>query len=342
MITNDLARATTKQSPLTEPDLSVGFKGGQLEDWLNEGGEIEDDNLLIHGDNLVALDMLYEKFRERVKCIFIDPPYNTGLGFSQYKDDVDHAGWLKFMEPRLSAMWELLAPEGAIWIAIDDHEGHYLKVLCDRLFGRSSFISSIIWQKRAVPKITATNVSSSHDYILLYAKDPSLLNLNFPSKTKEIEHFRNTYPSSPLSDWAHWESAEKTPIRSLWLSSEVGDNEEAKSESREIFPGDPFATPKPERLLARIIEYTTATGDIVLDAFAGSGTTAAVAQKLNRHWISIEAGEHAITHARFRITQLLEGTDASAPTLDLNQMSQKAFKTLTVDAPTKNNEAQKQ
>ncbi|WP_081095047.1 site-specific DNA-methyltransferase [Erythrobacter donghaensis] len=290
--------------PRSDNSRVTGQRLKALTNWLKTHPTDQLGNLLIQDDNLAAMRTLNDYLAGRIKCIFIDPPYNTGLGFGQYSDAYQHDEWLAFMEPRLLEMWRLLADDGMIWIAIDDHEAHYLKVLCDKVFGRASFISSIVWQKRIVPKLTAIDISSSHDYLLFYAKDRSKLRLNFRPKAEEMAHFARSYPCLDESNWDHWKDHDATPVRSVWLSTEVGDNEEAKAESRDLFPSDPFATPKPERLLRRIIEHSSEPGDIVLDAFAGSGTTAAVCAKLGRRWIAIEQGAHASSHIASRLNAI--------------------------------------
>lgn len=128
------------------------------------------ENMLIHGDNLLALKALEKKFVGQVKCIYIDPPYNTGSAFEHYDDNLEHSQWLNLMRPRLEILWQLLSEEGSLWISIDDDEQAYMKVLCDELFGREHFISSMIWQKRTSPDMRAI-ISDGHEYILLYAKN---------------------------------------------------------------------------------------------------------------------------------------------------------------------------
>ena len=136
----------------------------------NTAADPDTTNMLIHGDNLLALKALESKYAGQVKCIYIDPPYNTGYAFSQYDDNLEHSQWLNLMRPRLEILWNMLSEEGSIWISIDDDEQAYMKVLCDELFGRSRFIASIIWQKRTSPDMRAA-ISDGHDYILVYAKN---------------------------------------------------------------------------------------------------------------------------------------------------------------------------
>ena len=106
------------------------------------------ENMLIHGDNLLALKALESKYAGLIKCIYIDPPYNTGSAFEHYDDNLEHSKWLNLMRPRLKIMYNLLSMEGSIWISIDDDERDYLKILCDEVFGRSNFVCSVIWQKK--------------------------------------------------------------------------------------------------------------------------------------------------------------------------------------------------
>jgi adenine-specific DNA-methyltransferase len=130
------------------------------------------DNRLIFGDNLLALKALEQEFTGKIKCIFIDPAYNTGSAFNHYDDGVEHSLWLSLIRDRIELLHRLLTDMGSLWITIDDTECHYLKVVCDEIFGRSNFVSSIVWEKDSVRK-NDTDISSSHDYILLYAKDRS-------------------------------------------------------------------------------------------------------------------------------------------------------------------------
>lgn len=127
------------------------------------------DNRLIFGDNLLALKALEQEFTGKVKCVFIDPPYNTGSAFTHYDDGVEHSIWLSLMRDRLEIIRRLLAEDGSLWITIDDNECHYLKVLCDEVFGRGNFISNVIWQKKFSPQNDAKWISNSHDHILCYA-----------------------------------------------------------------------------------------------------------------------------------------------------------------------------
>lgn len=129
-------------------------------------GDPQAENMLIHGDNLLALKALEQDFTGKIKCIYIDPPYNTGSAFQHYDDGVEHSLWLQLLTPRLKLLRSLLANDGSIWISIDDNECHYLKVLCDEIFGRENFVSNLIWEKADSPRNSARQFSADHDHIL--------------------------------------------------------------------------------------------------------------------------------------------------------------------------------
>ncbi len=129
------------------------------------------ENMIIHGDNLLALKALESEYAGQVKCIYIDPPYNTGSAFSHYDDNLEHSIWLNLMRARIKALYNLLNSNGSMWISIDDDERDYLKVVCDEIFGRSNFVCSVIWQKKGTRSNDARWFSDTHDYVLVYAKD---------------------------------------------------------------------------------------------------------------------------------------------------------------------------
>lgn len=354
------------------------------------------DNRLIFGDNLLALKALEQEFIGKVKCIFIDPPYNTGSAFSHYDDGLEHSTWLSLMRDRLVLLHRLLSDDGSIWITIDDSEGHYLKVLCDEIFGRNNFIATITWQKTTSVHNNADFFSSATDMILAFAKDISKFKLgrvprserNSKDYTNPDNDPRGPWASSPLHVsltsgqrgkqyaqtgtssglfpiisphgdeilppkgrcWAYsletinkfqeekliwWGKDGKNQPRlkrflnaskegvvptTLWLSEDVGHNQEAKAENAKILPDtdELFSTPKPERLLKRIVEISTDAGDLILDSFAGSGTTGAVAHKMGRKWIMIELGEHCHTHIIPRIKKVIEGADQGGISKEVN------------------------
>jgi adenine-specific DNA-methyltransferase len=334
------------------------------------------DNRLIFGDNLLALKALEAEFAGKVKCIFIDPPYNTGSAFTHYDDGVEHSIWLSLMRDRLEILRRLLSDDGSLWITIDDNEAHYLKVLCDEVFGRGNFVSNVLWQKRFAPNSTAQYISDSHDHILLYAKGkPQWKRKLLPRDAKHNESYKNpdndsrgpwtsgdmsarnpysagiypiTAPSGRViagppkgmywrvsfakfaelnKDGRIWWGTKGTNVprikrflsevmegivpQSIWLHDEVGHTQEAKKEVMAVVPGseDVFQTPKPERLLRRVLELATNPGDLVLDSFAGSGTTGAVAHKMGRRWLMVELGEHCHTHIIPRLKKVIDGED---------------------------------
>ena len=327
-------------------------------------------NLLIQGDNLQALKALLPLHRGQVKCIFIDPPYNTQSAFEHYDDNLEHAQWLSLMLPRLQLLRELLREDGSIWVTIDDHEGHYLKVLMDEVFGRGNFVDSVIWQKADSPRNSARQFSSDHDYMLIYSKAPEWI----PTKLARTEEANSIYSNPDDDDRGPWlpgdpyankpyskglytiagptgrtfqpppgrfwriseerlreldadgrvwwgptgdarpsikrylsEVGDLVP-RTFWSKDAVGSNRTSKNEMRALFPdAASFTTPKPEALLKRVLDIATNPGDLVLDSFLGSGTTAAVAHKMGRRWIGIEMGEHARTHCLPRLLKVVEG-----------------------------------
>jgi len=141
-----------------------------IEDPEKSYGDKNAQNMLIHGDNLLALKALEQDFAGKVKCVFIDPPYNTGSAFEHYSDGLEHSIWLSLLRDRLQIIQRLLSDDGSLWITIDDNEAHYLKVLCDEIFGRMHFVANAIWQKVYSERVDATTFSTSHDHILIYRK----------------------------------------------------------------------------------------------------------------------------------------------------------------------------
>lgn len=353
------------------------------------------DNLLIHGDNLLALKALEQDFTGKIKCIYIDPPYNTGSAFEHYDDNLEHSTWLSLMKPRLELLQKLLSEDGSIWIQIDDNEQAYLKVLCDEIFGRRNFISTI-----CVKMSTLSGVKTAHkektivkekEFILVYAKDiehfginPQYVPINFIDD--EFQYFLEKNNSQNPENWEVKHLSDV--LSSLSLKKDLNDkkfinfineyqnniwrrafirneykklsqenpnkifyiNKDGKEHyyyrGREMFflrdkfhkcltedgyinslsnlLGDIWLdintgklfneggiefrnSKKPEFLISRIIDMCTRPGDYVLDSFLGSGTTAAVAHKMNRRWIGIELGEHAYSLAKVRIDNVING-----------------------------------
>ena len=355
-------------------------------------GEKDSGNLLVQGDNLVALKALLPYYAGKVKCIYIDPPYNTGNESWVYNDNVNdpqilewlgktvgkesedltrHDKWLCMMYPRIQVLRDLLAEDGAIFISIDDDENHYLKAMCDEIFGRNNFVTNVIWEKKFSPQNDAKWLSDSHDHILVYAFKKDVWRPNLLPRTEEMDNrYKNpdndtrgpwtssdltvktynkncdypiTLPSGRISSptesrcWGVNEKRFKELVadnriwfgktgnnmprlkkflsevqggmvsKTIWYRKEVGDNQEAKRENKIIFANDSFSTPKPEKLIQRMIHLSTQEGDIVLDSFLGSGTTCAVAQKMGRKWIGVEMGEHCKTHCFPRMQKICDG-----------------------------------
>jgi len=334
-------------------------------------GDPNSQNMLIHGDNLLALKALEQEYAGKVKCIYIDPPYNTGNAFEHYDDGVEHSLWLSLMKPRLDILRNLLSNDGSIWISIDDDESHYLKVLCDMVFGRNNFISNVIWQKKFSPQNDAKWFSDMHDHILVYAKSKEIWRPNLLPRTEEMDNRYKNPDNDPRGNWTSsdltvkrvtekdiyevitpsgkvylppkgrsWSTSQEniqnlikdnrvwfgakdenmprlkrfiTDVKdgitpnTLWFHNEVGHNQEAKKEVKLFNDNDIFATPKPERLIERVLFASSNEGDLVLDSFLGSGTTAAVAHKMGRRWIGVELGEHAKTHCYPRMQKVIDG-----------------------------------
>jgi adenine-specific DNA-methyltransferase len=316
----------------------------------------EFNNRLIFGDNLLALKALEAEFTGQVKCVYIDPPYNTGAAFQHYDDGIEHSLWLSLMRDRLDLFRKLLSLDGSIWVNIDDNEGHYLKVLMDEVFGRQNFVASVIWQKLHARNNSAQYFSADHDFILVFAKDIARWSRNKVGRTESSDADFWNPDNDPRGEWRRsdltaakpyadgkygvtgptgetfsprenrwWSISKETfeqlqadariwwgkngstfPFRkrfrselgdlvptTIWLHEEVGNNREAKQEVTRVFGRDDiFSTPKPERLIQRVLHIATNPGDLILDSFAGSGTTGAVAHKMGRRWIMVELGEH--------------------------------------------------
>ena len=349
------------------------------------------DNRLIFGDNLLALKALESEFSGKIKCVFIDPPYNTGSAFEHYDDGVEHSIWLGLMRDRLEIIRRLLSEDGSLWITIDDNEAHYLKVMCDEIFGRNNFMSNIIWEKADSPRMDAQFFSTRHDHILVFAKNKTKFVINKISVNEEglakhydkVDETGRPYYLKPLramggddsrearpslffpmtapdaSDvfpirkdgsegrwrWSQdrtesdkhlieWIKSRKgwspyyriygdvksfRPPETIWNHTDVGSNRTSKAEIKTIFNDiKTFDTPKPEKLIQRIISLATSPNDIVLDSFAGSGTTGAVAHKMGRRWIMIELGEHCHTHIIPRLKKVIDGEDQGGITKAVN------------------------
>jgi adenine-specific DNA-methyltransferase len=338
-------------------------------------GQADSPNMLIQGDNLDALKALLPYYGGQVKCVFIDPPYNTKSAFEHYDDNLEHAKWLSMMYPRLELIRTLMAEDASIWITIDDNEAHYLKVICDEVFGRKHFIGNIVWNHSVQSKGYSGKLSLHHNHVLGYRKSEAFELINLPRTEEHNVNYSNP-DNDPRGDWRPgdvrnslvrknlmydipvpsggpaikhppkgWRFSKETFERelaegkivfssdetriirkiyledqegrvpeSLWFAQDVGTTREANKEVRALIEDDYFETPKPERLIERILRISTREGELVLDSFLGSGTTAAVAHKLGRQWIGIEVGEHAVTLCRPRLQAVVDGEQGGIST----------------------------
>ena len=183
-----------------------------VEDKTKSYGDPKSENMLIHGDNLIALKAIERDYAGKIKCVYIDPPYNTGAAFNTYDDNVEHSIWLNLMRARISIIYKLLDYEqGTLWISIDDDERDYLKVLCDEIFGRNNFVASVIWQKKGTRSNDAKWFSDNHDYILVYAKNKQSWKINkLPRPDESLKGYSNP-DNDPRGPWASGPCHAKTP-----------------------------------------------------------------------------------------------------------------------------------
>lgn len=349
-----------------------------LEDHDKSSGDPSSENMLIHGDNLIALKALQQDFAGLVNCIYIDPPYNTGSAFQQYDDSVEHSIWLSLMRDRLALLHTLLSDDGTIWISLDDNEVHYLKIVCDEIFGRKNFVADVAWEKADSPRMDAKLFSTRYDHTLVFAKNIDIVKIKRIVSNEIPEHYNKStedgrryylkplrymgsadsredrpnlyyplvapdgtevYPvkadgtdgrwrwskdkveSNPdLIEWVKgrsgWsanyrifaEGESERPPETLWNFKDAGSNRIAKAEIKALFENvNAFDTPKPERLIKYILDICTDEGDLILDSFLGSGTSVAVAHKMNRRYIGVELGEHAYTLCKVRLDKVING-----------------------------------
>lgn len=359
-------------------------------------------NLLIEGDNLEALKALLPYYAGQVKCIYIDPPYNTGNENWVYNDNVNspqirawlgkvvggegedlsrHDKWLCMMYPRLKLLWELLSDQGSLWMSIDDNEIHHARAILDEIFGEHSFVATVIWQKIFSPKSSARHLSANHDFVLLYAKNADGWQRNLLTRTEAQDRRYSNPDNDPRGPWAssdlsarnyyslgtysiicpsgrvipgppkgtYWRVSKETfeeldkdgriwwgpdgnnvprlkrflsevkegvVPQTIWFHQEVGNTQEAKKEVVRLIPdaAEVFSTPKPTRLIRRILQIATNPGDLVLDSFAGSGTTGHAVLKLNqedggnRRFILVELEPEIARHITAeRLRRVIQG-----------------------------------
>ncbi|WP_125711232.1 site-specific DNA-methyltransferase [Companilactobacillus zhongbaensis] len=324
------------------------------------------DNLIIKGNNLIALESIKEPVAGKVKLIFLDPPYNTGHDF-QYNDKFNHSSWLTFFKNRIQLAKKLLSSDGSLWVILDNSEIYYAKVLLDEIFGRENFVSDIVWVNNKQSKGYGNEISLHHNIILVYRKT-SMFKINLLPRTKENnKNYRNpdndpkgpwrpsdvrnslwrpnlqydiTTPEGnvikyPKNGWRFsketFESELKTGkikfsddykrvirkiyladqkgrvVESVWLTTDAGSTREANGEIKAMFGTNVFGTPKPEKLLQKIIQIGTKKGDLVLDFFMGSATTQAVSMKMHRRFIGIEQMDYVNTVSVPRLKKVING-----------------------------------
>lgn len=329
------------------------------------------ENLIIKGNNLLALHSLKSQFAGKVKLIYIDPPYNTGNDGFKYNDNFNHSSWLTFMKNRLEVARDLLEEDGSIWINLDDNEAHYCKILCDDTFGRDNFVTNIIWHKKNVVQNDAKYFNQNHDHILVFAKNKQFWSPNLLDRTEEMDARYANPDNDPKGLWTSvalqaksgsssnlyevefsngvkWKPVLGTYPRlnkesllkaynenrlwfgkngnnvprlkkylnevkqglvpnSIFSNEDSGSTQMGKEELKKIMNQNIFTTPKPEKLLKRIIEIATEKNDIVLDFFGGSGTTGAVAHKMNRQYILVEQMDYIKDLPEARLIKVIAG-----------------------------------
>jgi adenine-specific DNA-methyltransferase len=355
------------------------------------------ENMLIHGDNLFALKALLPEYEGKVKCIYIDPPYNTGNAFEHYDDSVEHSTWLSLMKPRLELLRMLLGDDGLFYVQLDDNEMHYMKILCDEVFGRDNFVACLPVIMNLKGNQDQFGFAGTHEYIIVFAKQKSLAKINqfnidedgldewsqddigyykkganlkatgvnaprekrpnlffpiFARSNGTIYITENDLPESekdlvilPTTDekemsWRWSKKKIKAELTDIIISGNYSDKNisfykkqrpelgelpskkpksifykpeyssgNGTSQIKTLFGSKSFSYPKPEDLIYDILHLSTKKDDLVLDSFLGSGTTSAVAQKMNRKYIGIEMGDHAYTHCKIRLDKVINGND---------------------------------
>jgi len=329
------------------------------------------DNLIIKGNNLLALHSLKKNYAGKVKLIYIDPPYNTGNDDFGYNDKFNHSAWLTFMKNRIETAYELLSKDGSLWINIDDDESHYLKVLTDEVFKRENFIRNIVWQKKYAASNDSKGIPDMHDHILVYQKSDSFERNLLPRTEKQNKYYKyddgdgrgrwrsdnllvrsyseeyvfpitnpNTGEKFYPKEGSCWRASKKTIEKwieenriffgkdgtgapqlkrylsevqqgvvpnSWWTYEEADHNDAAKKEIEKVLDNKAFMTPKPEALMQRVIHIGSDEGDLVLDFFAGSGTTGAVAHKMGRQYILCEQMDYVESVTVERLQKVIEG-----------------------------------
>jgi adenine-specific DNA-methyltransferase len=354
----------------------------RLSDFTAAHGAVDEDdpfgdNLMFTGDSLDVLRILAEvpeyakHYRGRVKLAYLDPPFNTGQTFTHYDDWMEHSTWLSFMRDRMLAIKDLLAPDGSVWVHLDDAEVHRMRCLMDEVFGAENFVATVVWNHTVQSMNNQPHFSNHHNQVLVFRRTSALAPFVLPREDRHNKAYRNT-DNDPRGPWRSgdvrnpavrpnlqfelltpsgktiappdngWRWSEETirakistgeiiftddetrivrkiyladqPGRTpenLWGVEDVGGTREANSEMKALFGAKgAFSTPKPERLLERVLLLGTQPGDIVLDCFSGSGTTAAVAHKMGRRWVTAEILPETVkTFTSPRLQKVVAGED---------------------------------
>ena len=349
-------------------DLTGKAVGGEGTVTYEETTEfLDDDNLIIKGNNLLALSSLLRRYEGKVKLIYIDPPYNTGNDSFGYNDRFNHSSWLTFIKNRLEIARKLLKENGSIWITLDETECHYLKVLVDEVFAKENYFGEIVWINNKQSKGYLDQISLHHNSILIYRKTDRFMinplgrteedNINYsnpdndpkgPWRSSDVRNslwrpnlqYDITTPTGkiikhPENGWRFSKSTfekellegkikfsedetriirkiylseqQGRAVESVWYTDDVGTTREANSEIKNLFQYNAFSTPKPEKLLQRIIHIASDENDLILDFFMGSATTQAVALKMNRRFIGIEQMDYINTVSVPRLCKIIEG-----------------------------------
>ncbi|MGN8541613.1 DNA methyltransferase [Helicobacter pylori] len=300
---------------------------GDLENALKD----KNTNYLIKGNNLIALHSLKKKFAKQVKCIYIDPSYNTGNDSFNYNDNFNHSSWLVFMKNRLEAAREFLSDDGSIYINLDYNEVHYCKVLMDEIFGVENFQREIIWRIGWLSgyKTSINNFIRNHDTILFYSKNADKLffnkkyieNKDFKELIK-IEKIQSNLDNLGIDREKqkkiikiinHETRPERYPLEDIWNGNKYDDLNSIAIVSysgetvSKMLGTEEIKGQKSEKLIQRILEVSTNENDLVLDFFAGSGTTCAVAHKMKRRYIGIEQMDYIETITKERLKKVIEG-----------------------------------
>lgn len=411
-----------KETPL-RPEPRILIEKPELS-YSVDGENVSKDNILIHGDNLLALKALEKDYSGKVKCIYIDPPYNTGKAFEHYDDNFEHSIWLNLMKNRIELLYNLLAENGIFCVQIDDSEGAYLKVMLDEIFGRNNYLTTFYIRVRYPDKTLKEamdfqkEIEQIHIYRKQYGAEPNFkyqnvgfdkFNFFVKEKGSSVKTITLGGKKVEIFDKGTFEIVQKEEgsefgLKEIWASGTILDGNSSGRFFRDYltgrykedgygvlykvygigddrfdyryftgpqregatkgkyFQGVPidklnanenlrklpingfydFASnfgncrqeggvgfrggKKPEALLKMLIEMFTKEGDLVLDSFAGSGSTAATAQKLNRQWITIEMGEHAYSLCKIRLDSVISGKDKSGITKDVNYQGGGSYK----------------